>query len=349
MDKHISTSGSVFAKGDPGLLRSLGKAALNTRSAWWLTNAGKISRLLVSSAPMRRRQEQVRFCALFLAALLSLGETAGLCGTLSQNRGAENEGKVARSPSLPEVAIVTTSRSTGEFKFRADSIRRLRSRSRTTRLKANEQLLRQIVADLNEQITLPRDIEIAFADCYVPESAYDHHDHRITICHELIDDFYQLFYQEFGRRANINQRVEGTMAALLLHEVAHALIDALNLPITGREEDAADQLSTLLLINRTADGERMALDVARALKLLAKHEKPGHADYWDEHSLDVQRFYDTVCLVYGSNTRRYSYLISNKTLPEGRAVLCGKQYARVKNSWMKLLEPYVKGSLWTRQ
>jgi hypothetical protein len=51
---------------------------------------------------------------------------------------------------------------------------------------------------------------------------------------------------------------------MFLHEVAHALIDGWDLPITRREEDAADQFSTLLLINGLPDGDKTALDGARS-------------------------------------------------------------------------------------
>ena len=38
----------------------------------------------------------------------------------------------------------------------------------------------------------------------------------------------------------------------------------------------------------------------------------------DPHSLDEQRFYDTICLLYGHNPDKYEYLIKNGTLPMNR-------------------------------
>jgi Putative metallopeptidase len=71
------------------------------------------------------------------------------------------------------------------------------------------------------------------------------------ICREMVDELYQLFALEKVNRTKINQGVEGTLVSVLLHELGRALIHPLDLPVTGREEDAADQLSSLLLINRT--------------------------------------------------------------------------------------------------
>lgn len=78
--------------------------------------------------------------------------------------------------------------------------------------------------------------------------------------------------------------------SIFLREVAHALIDGWELPITGREEDAADQFSTLLLINGMHDGEQMALNTARSFKLLADLEKGQNKVYLDAHSLDEYCF-----------------------------------------------------------
>ena len=38
--------------------------------------------------------------------------------------------------------------------------------------------------------------------------------------------------------------MRGVTVSTFFHELGHALIDAWDLPITGREEDAADQLPT---------------------------------------------------------------------------------------------------------
>lgn len=51
------------------------------------------------------------------------------------------------------------------------------------------------------------------------------------------------------------------------HEVGHALVDVLELPITGKEEDAVDQLSTYVLVEDADGGEVAALDGAVAFLL----------------------------------------------------------------------------------
>ena len=62
------------------------------------------------------------------------------------------------------------------------------------------------------------------------------------------------------------------------------------------------------------------------------------------HSLDKQRFYNVICWVYGSNTKKYAELTKGKDpiLPEGRAEGCEQEYERITKAWQTLLGPHLK-------
>ena len=205
----------------------------------------------------------------------------------------------------------------------------------------SQQAVYRIVGELQQQFTLPFEIEVVFRDCGDPDSYYNEGSHQIVICYELIDAYSQLFSENVKERTARDEAAKGAIVSIFLHEVAHALIDRWHLSITGREEDAADQFSTLMLINGLPDGEEMALDSARSFKSLAVLEKSLERDYSDPHSLDEQRFYNTICLVYGHRPERYEYLIRNGSLPTERANECVEDYARLNRSWQTLLAPYL--------
>jgi hypothetical protein len=205
----------------------------------------------------------------------------------------------------------------------------------------SRQAVYHIVGELKKQIALPFEIEVVFKDCGGPDSYYDEASHEIVICYELIDVYSELFSRTVRERTARDEAVKGAVVSMFLHEVAHALVDRWHLSITGREEDAADQFSTLMLINDLPDGEKMALDSARSFKSLAVLEKGLERDYSDPHSLDEQRFYNTICLVYGHRPERYEYLIRNGSLPMERAIECEEDYARLNRSWQTLLAPYL--------
>ena len=210
---------------------------------------------------------------------------------------------------------------------------------------SNPEVLSQIVANLNERIALPWDIRIQFQDCDQPDAYYDPDSHSLTMCYQLIDEYYDLFAHKIKEKAKLDVAVRGAVAATFFHELGHGLVDAWKLPITGKEEDAVDQLSTLVLINHTSRGEEMALDGARSFKLYADLEKGQAKIYWDEHSLDEQRFYDTICLIYGHAPDKYAYLVKDGTLPEERAELCREDYPRVSRAWQQLLAPFRKNNI----
>ena len=65
--------------------------------------------------------------------------------------------------------------------------------------------------------------------------------------------------------------------------------------------------------------------------------------FWDEHSLDEQRFYNILCWIYGKDSEGYQYLVDDETLPTDRAERCPAEYDRMNRSWEALLAPYMKG------
>lgn len=226
-------------------------------------------------------------------------------------------------------------------KFSYGKRKRFRGPAADRTVLISQQAVYRTVAELKKRIALPLEIQVVFEECGGPDAYYREASHEIIICYELIEAYSELFSQTLKASTARDEAVKGAVVSMFLHEVAHALIDGWDLSITGREEDAADQFSTLMLINGLPHGEEMALDGARSFKLLAILEQGLEKDYSDPHSLDEQRFYNTICLIYGHRPERYEYLIRNGSLPSDRAFECEEDYARVNKSWQTLLAPYL--------
>jgi len=125
----------------------------------------------------------------------------------------------------------------------------------------------------------------------------------------------------------------------LLHEVAHVIIAQFNIPTLGKEEDAADNLANVLLLEYVTNGDVIALNAADMFALEDQADDEfENADFWDEHSLDIQRYYTTVCHVYGAYPEEHSARIDAAELSVERAEACIEEYLTISHDWLSVLE-----------
>ena len=200
--------------------------------------------------------------------------------------------------------------------------------------------LQGLADELNGTLALPADVYLTADECGEPNAFYESGKRQLTMCYELYAEFDELFKTEFPKEADRDEAAAGAFVFVFFHELGHALIDVYELPITGKEEDAVDQLSTWILTDGTDNGELTAISGAMAFALLGDANKD--LPFWDEHSLSQQRFYNTICLIYGNNPEKYADFVSNGTLPKNRAGRCEDEYAQINRAWSKLLAPFVK-------
>jgi hypothetical protein len=201
--------------------------------------------------------------------------------------------------------------------------------------------LAEIAASLNGVIALPRDVYLNVDECGEANAFYDSDGPQIKICYELLDQYEREFKTISKNKREIDNLVEDTLVQTLFHELGHCLIDQWELPATGREEDAVDQLATVLLLDGSPEGRDSAVNAALEFAIASSNEEKGDMVFWDEHSFSKTRFYDMICLVYGSDPKKNGFMIGDDGLPESRAVRCPQEWQRANRAWMKLLQPYV--------
>ncbi|HEX8696252.1 MAG TPA: DUF4344 domain-containing metallopeptidase [Longimicrobium sp.] len=197
--------------------------------------------------------------------------------------------------------------------------------------------LEGIASWLNDWIALPRNVTLRFSECQEPNAFYDEETDSVVLCYELVEDLDRVFADE----EDIDQAVDDALVFTTLHEVGHALVHVLELPVTGREEDAVDQLAALVLIDGTEEGEAAAVNGVRGLP--DDGEEVDELVFADEHALSLQRFYNVVCLIYGQNPQFYAGWVGDGTLPQERAERCPAEYDRAVRAWDALLGPYLRG------
>lgn len=136
--------------------------------------------------------------------------------------------------------------------------------------------------------------------------------------------------------------IANEVIATFYHEVGHGLIDVLKIPVLGKEEDAADTLSVILMDRIWK--EEAAAEILRsdAMTYAANADysldESDPADFADEHSLDIQRYYAVVCLFYGANPDARRDLAVELELPEAKLESCPDEWAYASGAWDKVLE-----------
>lgn len=136
--------------------------------------------------------------------------------------------------------------------------------------------------------------------------------------------------------------VEGNLIAVLYHELGHALIDVMAIPVFGQEEDAADVLSILLIDALFEEDSAVALTYEAAFGFLgeadalaAEGEEPA---FWDVHGADQQRYYNLVCLFYGADPDEREDVAADLGLPDERAESCEEEFELAADSWGAVLD-----------
>jgi len=198
-----------------------------------------------------------------------------------------------------------------------------------------------IATRLNDSLRIPTNIVLATAHCDEPNAAYNPASHTVTLCYELFKSLSERFMKEPGS----DYLVSGTVVFALMHELGHALVDVLALPTTGREEDAVDQLATILMLQQGATGDSLAFGAVGWFALKARSSELDNLAFADDHGLDQQRVYNIICWIYGKDPDRYPEIVADTLLPLHRREGCPSEYYRVAESWRRLLAPFRPGAV----
>jgi hypothetical protein len=208
-----------------------------------------------------------------------------------------------------------------------------------------ERMLEDAAERLNSEISLPKNISLKTNQCGEINAYYDPQNSSIIVCYELMEHFYKLFKTSGKSETDSYDLMFDATRFVFLHELGHALIDVHEIPVAGSEEDAADRLSTYICLEQLGEqGANSAIAAAQAFAIESKATGNDHIDFYDNHKLGQQRFYDIMCSLYGFSQTKYSDLVDDGLLPKERAKTCSDEYQKLATSWSKLLAPLRKRS-----
>jgi len=139
----------------------------------------------------------------------------------------------------------------------------------------------------------------------------------------------------------------GGAVDVILHELGHALFQIQDIPLLGREEDAADQIAALIMLQF---GPKIALTTIKgaynvshhfhARMLQAQKGEIRPAQEADEHSINIQRAFNYLCIAYGKDPATFQEL-ADRLLPRVRLAHCAEEYKQVALAFRKTVLPDV--------
>jgi hypothetical protein len=193
-------------------------------------------------------------------------------------------------------------------------------------------------------IMLPEKLQISVTECDGEADAF-YEDAVITICYEYINELWENMPKETtpGGAEPIDT-VIGPLFEASLHEVGHALFEMLELPVLGREEDAADQVAAYIMLQfDEVVARRLVAGTAYAYRIDAQRSGPCRPveDYAKEHSTPAQRAFNLLCIAYGADTKMFADIVSEGHLPMARAEFCEEEYEQVQDAFELLITPHL--------
>jgi hypothetical protein len=142
------------------------------------------------------------------------------------------------------------------------------------------------------------------------------------------------------------QFVMGNVRHTMLHEIGHLLVDQLDLPVLGREEDAVDTMATVMMLETGTRSDVDALQDTVDGWLYSETTRPTrgyvNADFYGAHSLDIQRSYAIACLMVGSDYDNHTQYATRISLPIDRQNSCAEDYRIAEQGWNTVLDPHLR-------
>jgi hypothetical protein len=169
-------------------------------------------------------------------------------------------------------------------------------------------------------------------------------DDTITICYEYIEELRKNMPAK-TTPAGIEpiDTLVGPFVDTVLHEFAHALFDYLDVPVLGREEDAADQVSAYIYLQMgEAEARRLIMGTVYAYLLEVQGtDPPTMEEFADEHSTSEQRAFNLLCMAYGADPELFEDIAIVGGLPQYRIDICEEEYELISLAYQALIGPHV--------
>ena len=207
--------------------------------------------------------------------------------------------------------------------------------------------------ELLSPFRLPEDLYIKAVGCDGVPNAYFFREKNdqatIRICYEYLKEVKDKLPKEATKDGIEPQdALQGQLLFALMHEFGHAAFDLFQVPVFGRQEDAADQFATYIMLQFGGEkAHRLIKGAAYSYNGFIKDlkDKPQVTvplgAFSSDHGAPEQRFYNLVCIAYGWDPQIFSMVIEKGYLPEHRGKVCKYEYSNLRFAFRKMITPHI--------
>jgi hypothetical protein len=180
--------------------------------------------------------------------------------------------------------------------------------------------------------------------------SYDDSVPTVHMCYELLQRVIKTKPEEVTPVLKItpHDAVVGQFLFWGLHEMGHAVFHIFEVPLFGREEDAADQFSVYMLLQFGKDQAHRWVEGAAYAQhqfVMDYKENPEvqkRLEYFSGiHGTPEQRFYNGLCLAYGADPMLFADVAEVGFLPKMRADHCAHEYQTFDYAFKTVIRPHI--------
>jgi hypothetical protein len=140
----------------------------------------------------------------------------------------------------------------------------------------------------------------------------------------------------------------GQLFFAVAHELGHAMFDIFDVPVFGRQEDAADQFAAYIMLQFGGERSRRLIKGAaygyyeyiKNYKEKPKVTLPLVA-FSSDHGAPEERYFSLLCTAYGFDDKLFAAVVEKEYLPQSRAKKCKFEYEDLKFAFYQVFGPHL--------
>jgi hypothetical protein len=206
----------------------------------------------------------------------------------------------------------------------------------------------EMVQQIFSPFRIPVDLVVKTVGCDGVSNAWYQREGKqptVSVCYEYLHEIAQSMPDQ-AAMLTMADAICGQLFFAVAHELGHAMFDIFDVPVFGRQEDAADQFATFIMLQFGGDrAYRLITGAAYAYHMYIKDlkEKPKVtlplAVFSSDHGTPEERYFNLVCTAYGYDAKLFAAAMEK--LPPSRSRNCKFEYDDLKFAFREVFDPHL--------